>query len=384
MKRKVYMPIFCFAVMTAVYVQYQMPTFAGALMQDFSLSAAMYSSIFSAPLIPSIALSFLAGLLADRYGVMPVVTAGAVLALGGGLLRIGGSSYASLLIAMLLMGMLPTLLNVNISKALRSLYEPEDIPKKLGLFYGCSMLGMTLGTGTSALFSGYHPAFAAGALLLGAVLALLLLAMKKTPFPVQEAAEGNPAKQAVLPVLRNKKVLCLGCILALVMAGCTALSGFLPDALNARGISSVSAGLYTTVFLAGNICSTLLLPQLSVRLGVRRTAIISMSAAALFVLLIPRVPEGLLLALVLFLTGLSANGMIPLCMSLPVRYRDIGPDCAGAACGVLNTLQMAGGVLIPTFVLVPLTGGAGGGLFAACAVLYVVILLLFLLLPEPK
>ena len=44
-------------------------------------------------------------------------------------------------------------------------------------------------------------------------------------------------------------------------------------------------------------------------------------------------------------------------MSFPVMFPEIGPRYAGTASGVACTLQLLGAVVVPTYIVIPLSGG---------------------------
>ena len=88
--------LMCLAIFTSVYTQYQLPSIAGKLTEAFGLSATQFSSIFSAPMIPTILFSIVAGLLVDKVGVKPVIAAGALISALGAILRVWSTNYLML------------------------------------------------------------------------------------------------------------------------------------------------------------------------------------------------------------------------------------------------------------------------------------------------
>jgi NNP family nitrate/nitrite transporter-like MFS transporter len=47
---------------------------------------------------------------------------------------------------------------------------------------------------------------------------------------------------------------------------------------------------------------------------------------------------------------------MPILMSIPIRLPEIGPLYAGTSGGFTSTLQLLGGVIIPSFVITPIDG----------------------------
>jgi NNP family nitrate/nitrite transporter-like MFS transporter len=70
-----------------------------------------------------------------------------------------------------------------------------------------------------------------------------------------------------------------------------------------------------------------------------------------------------------FVNGFLRSGIISVMMSLPVMFEEIGPKYAGTAGGVTVTLELIGAVLIPTYVVIPLTNGNMTAYFYAAALL---------------
>ena len=93
-------------------------------------------------------------------------------------------------------------------------------------------------------------------------------------------------------------------------------------------------------------------------------------------------PQGLVMGAVLFVTGVALGMFFPLLLSLPATLPEIGPRYAGAAGGIIATLQMLGGFLLPTYLVAPLAGGSYPVLFGAAGGLMALLCLLALAFPR--
>ena len=85
-----------------------------------------------------------------------------------------------------------------------------------------------------------------------------------------------------------------------------------------------------------------------------------------------RIPNLVLLAVALCLTGTFLGGMVPTLMGIPVQLPAIGAAYAGTAGGTIATIQIVGAVLVPSYILVPLADGSFEILFllaGACMLL---------------
>ena len=65
--------ILFFALTVGNYFQYQLTPLAGQLMTDLGITQNQFSSIFTSPMITSIILGIVAGVLADKFGIKKVI-----------------------------------------------------------------------------------------------------------------------------------------------------------------------------------------------------------------------------------------------------------------------------------------------------------------------
>jgi hypothetical protein len=84
----------------------------------------------------------------------------------------------------------------------------------------------------------------------------------------------------------------------------------------------------------------------------------------------------------LILGGFLCSGILPLLLSLPMLLPEIGPVYAGSAGGIISTLRVLGAVVVPTFIVTPLSGLNPIVLFGLAAVCFALILIPALFLPE--
>ena len=66
--------------------------------------------------------------------------------------------------------------------------------------------------------------------------------------------------------------------------------------------------------------------------------------------------SAVLLVLLLFLAGYAGGGVVPLYLSMPVKLKQIGTRLAGTAGGTIATFELAGAVLIPSYVIAAIAG----------------------------
>jgi len=367
------------------YTQYQLSPLATQLMGGFQLSMSQFSAIFSAPMIPAIFIGLISGLLVDKYGMKVIIGIALILTALGTCLRIFADNYLSLYLTMIMVGLGATFLNPNSAKIVGSYFPPEKISSRVSILLASATLAMTVGMATTALFPSVKSAFsvAAGISIIAALLWILL--MKD---PKRDAAESGPVssvsmKESLGIVLKSKAIWVVGFCLFGMLACNVAMSSFLPTALIGRGISAVSAGIYSSITTVGYLVGCLVMPIVTNKIGRMKPVLFILAIlAGIGAALAWSMPQGVLLGSGLFLTGAAISGMMPLLFSLPIQLKDIGAKYAGTAGGFTSTLELLGAVLIPTYVITPIAGSNMSLFFLLCGVCMIAVAALVLLLPE--
>jgi NNP family nitrate/nitrite transporter-like MFS transporter len=365
------------------YAQFQLAPLAYALMPALHISASQFAALMSGPMAGSIVICLLGGTLADRYGVKNVVAAGLVLAVIGCTFRYAVTSFWPFLLLTVLAGLASGLLTANLPKLFGAWFPPEQLGMLMGLFVVSPMLGGFVATSTTALFASKDSAFIfSGVACLLILIAWLILA--------QNRPKGAPAPQ-VLPVtrylakaVRSRGIWLAGAGLFLAMGALMTVGDFLPKVLHdLRGISPVQAGFYASLVTLGGAVGSFLGPVICHRVGLMKPYIVVatlLGAAGVFWAW--QLPVGPPMAIALVLAGFLPSGVGPLLFSLPMLLPEIGPVYAGSAGGIMTTLQVLGGVVVPTFVIAPLVGLDARILFGLAAACLVLIVIPALLLPE--
>ena len=109
--------ILFFALTVGNYFQYQLTPLAGQLMTDLGITQNQFSSIFTSPMITSIILGIVAGVLADKFGIKKVIAVALVIAAAGLCIRPFAESYGPLFASMVLGGLGITFLNTKSSRS---------------------------------------------------------------------------------------------------------------------------------------------------------------------------------------------------------------------------------------------------------------------------
>jgi NNP family nitrate/nitrite transporter-like MFS transporter len=215
------------------------------------------------------------------------------------------------------------------------------------------------------------------------ILILWLIFAKNKP-------EGAP-DMPVVPVLRyldkaiRSRAIWLAGICALLVMGCMmTFTGFLPKVLqDTRNISEVQASLYGSLPNFGGIIGSFFGPLICRRLGVMKPYLIAVSLlGAVITFWSWQLPIGSAMFVALILAGAFQSAILPLILSLPMLMPEIGPMYAGSAGGIITTLQVLGGVVVPTYVITLLAGSNSVLLFGLAALCTALIMVPVIFLPE--
>lgn len=372
----------CIGYLAPNYAQYQLSPLASSLMEELSISASQFSSLFTAPMIPAIFLSLVAGILVDKHNPRLVVGIAFVISTLGAVLNLVGNSYGMLLLGFALTGLAAAFLNSCGAKLLGAWYPPEQISAKLGIAFAFSTLAMTVALATTAYFPDRRTAFSV-ALALFVVSTVGWFALYRNPEPegasknvtdsVDASGEGAQPTQPGLGELLKRivsrgGVWLVGLALFFVMGANVVMSSFVPTILQSRGIDSVAAGYYSSAYTIGSLLSCVIVPEAAQKMGTKRAIIVLDACAFVLVSFGWMAPEGFLLAAVLFLAGFFVGGNMPILLAVPIKLPGVGPELAGTAGGLAATVELLGAVVLPSYVLIPLSGGNLGTTFLLAGV----------------
>lgn len=378
--------IACLANFAPNYAQYQLSPFAPQLMEAFAMSPTQFSSIFTAVMIPAIVLSLAAGILADRFGLKIVIGIGLIISAVGATLRIFAGGYMNFIVFMFLIGVGATLLNANSAKIIGSYFPREKNVSMMSVYQSSATLAMAVAMGTTSLLQTTNTAFIVAAVLSMVVALLWILFVKnpeKNPLENKTSMPQTSVTKGLKIVAKNKVVwLTAFCLMGLT-ACATGMNAFLPTALSQRGIDAVQAGMISAFMTIGNFVGCLLVPFIAGRIGKNKPVLIVCSfIGTLGAAFAWSAPQGLLLMTGLLLTGGAISGMIPLLMPIPVQLKEIGPAYGGTAGGFVCTIQLLGTVVIPSYIIAPITGANMSLYYMLCGLCVAMSLILVFFLPD--
>ena len=375
--------ILFFALTVGNYFQYQLTPLAGQLMTDLGITQNQFSSIFTSPMITSIILGIVAGVLADKFGIKKVIAVALVIAAAGLCIRPFAESYGPLFASMVLGGLGITFLNTNLSKIIGGWYTPQQIVSVMGIIMAGNTVGMTLGTATTAMLPSMTTAFWISGIAAVLVAVLWIAFVREGPYSRKDGqTETIPLGQSLKTVLKSKNVWLAGICLAFILGCNVALTSFLPTALQSRGYTEAAAGLVSSVMTIGSFCGTFLGPIIITKLPRMKPALIVCSIVAALCAAFGWAAPTPLVPVLLFLAGAFISALVPTFMSFPMLLPEIGPAYAGSAGGVMTTLELLGAVIIPTYIITPAAGSNFTLYFALAGISAALMVIFALFLPE--
>ena len=366
--------------------QYQVAAMPGAVFAKLMLTPQQFASIMTGPMMLSIILSLVSGTLMDRFGIKPIVAIGLVLSSLGFVIRPFATSYGVMLVAMILTGLGCCIFNANISKIVGSLFSADKVGRIIGIIMFGATFSMTVAFSTAVLFPTLEIAFwvSAGFSILVMILWFLLVsskALKESAGSVHTTSV--PMKESLAVAVKSKDIWFMGLAFGFLLGGIMVTSTFQVTALSTiGGYTEGQANTFSTVLTIGNIIGTLAGPFMVVKFKRMKPFLVALMiiGIACTALLIDLPAGGMYVTS--FVLGFVRSAFITIVISFPFFFKGIGPKYAGAAGGLASSLQVLGAVVLPTYVVVPLSSLFGGSmhvyfyLAAACLVIALIFTLL--------
>ncbi len=352
-----------FAIVFAApnYTQYQFSPLGPQIIEQFGLSAVQFNSIFTAPMLPAVFTSVISGMMVDRYGYKPVIGVSVFLTFLGAWMRVFANGYGVMYIAMVLVGFSAGFLSSNSSKILGQLFGPEKVSVIMGLVLTVSTCGLVLSMSTTTLL-GMNTAFLVAGVVCAVALVLWFVVMPgiKPGQMVQSSApdEKTPSLgEAFLVVIKNRYVWLAGIAMFCVNGAMTGMGSMVPTALGSLGVSADTAGLVGSFLMVGNLLGSLFTPTISLKTGKFRAVLMVCGAVSVVGCCFAwRVPAGPLLYLAMIATGYTFGSGMAQLLAVAVRLPGVGPMYAGTAGGLIATLELLGGVALPTYIASAIAG----------------------------
>lgn len=297
------------------------------------------------------------GFALDRW-FRPSLTVGAALTAAGGLLRLGGDSFAWVLVGQLVVAVAQPLVTSSVAKLAAAYTTERDRPLGISICSAALFAGFLLAFGSGAAFGGsggLHGLLVTQAAYttLGAVLLALVL---RGPGP--DVPAPTVAATASLRGIWDDRVLRL--LILLVVAGFgvfVALTTWLQALLEPRGVSASTAGVLLIVMVVAGVAGSVVVPPVAAARGAERAVlgvslVLAATGTAALAVVHPLWAEGAALAVV----GLVLLATMPVVLEV-VEHR-AGP-ASGTAASLLWMSGNAGGLVVTGVVATLLHHPAG-------------------------
>jgi cyanate permease len=381
--RWVIVAVSMFAGFIGSYAQFQLPPLAYKIIPSLNISSSDFALLMGGPLTGSLFICLIGGNLADRFGVKNVVTVGLVLAVIGCTFRYAVTSFWPFFFLAVLAGLASGLLITNLSKLFGAWFPPEQMGMLMGLYMVSPMLAGFAGTATTPLFPSEKSAFIWSGVACFVILILWLIFAKNKP----EGAPDVPAMPVIKyldKAARSRAIWLAGLCALFIMGSMMTYTGFLPkELLQQRGVSEKLSSLYGSLPNLGGLFGCFLGPLICRKLGVMKPYIILVSlAGAVVTFLSWQMAIGPATPIIFMLAGCLQSAVMPLILSLPMLLPEIGPVYAGSAGGIISTLQVLGGIAVPSFVITRLAGPNSTILFGLAALCCALVVIPAMFLPE--
>lgn len=351
----VILAVFALGAFTYQMTQYQLTMAAGELIQKFGLTGAQFSSIVTAPLVPAIVLSMVVGILADKMSIRLIVIIGMIISCAGGIGHIFAKTNNTFYTAMFLTGFGAVAINVTCGKMFSQWMDPSMISIAMGIFLASSTIGQFFAQSTTALFGNLNQAFWLSGILCVAVLILFLIFGRENKGQEEAGLQETPGLAETIKAVLASKNMWLCAIGLFFILGCqVAFNIWIPSALISKGMDPVGAGALASVVSLGNLIGAVVMPFVAAKAGKIKPFIIAFTIICALGYALGWHLTGVLAYLCFFVFGFCAASLMPFFLSMPLKFREIGPRFVGTGMGFVLTIELLGSVLLPTYMILPL------------------------------
>ena len=324
-----------------------MAALAPVIARDLGLDQAQAGALIGLYWAPGVLVALPGGWLGNRFGDKPMVLAGGVLTVLGGLICAIGESYGALAAGRLIAGLGGIVMNILAVKMATDWFAGREIGFAFGALFGSFPLGIALGLGIQAPLAdarGWHAVMATTAALAALIVAALAV------FYHAPHAAAPAAQLGSVPSVRTILLVSIAGIgLALYNGSFLVYVSYAPMLLWSHGFGVAESGL---VLALASALSTLFLPLggfLADRTRRPRAVLfIGTCAFSVIVALLPAVAASQsLLAVAVVAILISALGSMPVSPMVSLPSQAIAPQQRAIGLGIFYTWFYIGAALCP-------------------------------------
>jgi nitrate/nitrite transporter NarK len=297
--------------------------------------------------------SIIGGLVSDRIGVRWTGFLGLLLMALGGALRGYADTYLQFIAVMLIFGIGLGIAGPNFSRALSQWFPPE----RRGMANGVSVAAAAFGGAVAMAISVSTIAPLVGGwrnimIIFGCLTFMLAIAwvilVKERLFGERLAPGLSSVMKGFTLVLRSRPVWVLSIIGLLLLGHAQAWSSHMPGFFeNKYGMTNAAAGQFVSIALFSGIIAAILGPTLSDRSGLRKPAMLIACVIGAVCNMIQGSFLGPVLFVILILLPYGFGIIGPLLFTVPFELRELHHTIAGAAIGMILTMQNIGAFVYP-------------------------------------
>lgn len=357
--------VLCLVAFISVYPQFQMTPMAEEIKDIMHIDTAQYSVLFSAPMFPAIFISLICGIIVDRFGARWPMMISLIIGSVGLWTRafVPPTAFWAVYFSILVLGLTATFGNSSNARMFGEWFSPNKVSLLIGIYMACSASGGVIANATTQFMPSLQFAYIVAAVLITIVAVLWILFYRNNrPEKKKGADQADAPKREPLPRTLLHILKCRDIIISAVanMCGYGALmcvTHHLSSILQEKGIDPQPAGILIALLSVGQLCGNLIVPLLISKIGhLRRYPTIALLLGVGTIIGICYLAPGPLLYILIPAAGFLFGGTIPIYNSMAVRIKRIGKERAGTAQGLVATFQLAGAVLIPSYIVTPIAG----------------------------
>jgi cyanate permease len=321
------------------------------------------------------------GILIDRLGPKQALVVGALIIALSAFLRSYAMEFWSLFAAVALFGLGGPIVSIGLPKLVVDWFSGPSRGLASGIYITGPALGSVLVlSSTHALILPLTGSWRMALM----IYALIALAVAVVWIVFGRDSPGNATARETSGVAKGgyREVIAQPAVWGIVVIGFAAflashgLRSWLPQILEARGMSPAAAGLLASLPAITGVLGSILILRLASRgVGNRRRAAVALLLATGLTVVAINFLDGWPLVLVIAVEGFCAAAIQPLMLNVLMEMASVGPRRMGTAAGVFFSVGEVGGTAGPVLmgIAADLTGSFAPGLIGVAAIMWLMV-----------
>ena len=320
------------------------------IIKDLNISFVEMGFILGSWQLTYIVFATIDGAIIDRWGLRKSLLIGVIIMGLSEVLRYFAGGFVTLLLCVALIGIGGPMISIGCPKAIALWFDEKERGLATGICMTAPSIGglVALSTANSIIMPLTGDSWRLTFVVYGAAAfvaaALWWWRAKDTG---EAGTKGETGILRIFSTLARLRIVQL--ILLMGLFSFTISHGFdswLPQILEARGISPAAAGFTASIPLLVGIPSVFIIPRITPA-PARNYVIALMSALVALALLLVATGSGIVLTLALALFGLSATPIMPLLILILMQSPEVGSKYLGSAVGMFFCVAEVGGFAGP-------------------------------------